>query len=396
VAPDFAALRREFPVLERLTYLNSGSYGALASEVKAAFEAYLDDRLRAGADWDLWLAKNDSVRSLVAELLGAASDEIAITASVSAGLNSLASAMDFSGPRNKIVISDFEFPTAAQIWHAQERRGARIVHVPRGAHGDIPASAFAAAIDERTQLVAITHVCFRNGARLDIPGIVELARAKGAKVLLDCYQSVGSVSIDVKSLGVDFAAGGMLKYLLGTAGIGFLYVREELVSSLVPASSGWFAQESLCSMDITANRPALTARRFEAGTPGVVNCYAAEAGLRILLRVGMTAVEERIRLLTAHCMRRLREIDWASVTPSEDRRRGATIAIPSREAGRLVQELKERGIVTSHRDDNVRAAFHFYNDEADVDALCAALKDLRTSLGPALAGDRPGRTSGAG
>jgi selenocysteine lyase/cysteine desulfurase len=382
MAPNFAALRREFPVLERKTYLNSGSYCALANEVRAAFDAYLDDRLRVGADWDLWVAKNESVRSLVAALIGAAPDEIAITASVSAGLNSLASALDFSGPRNKIVISDFEFPTAAQIWHAQEPRGARVVHVPRDADGYIPASAFAQAIDEKTQLVAITHVCFRNGAKLDVAGIVELARAKGARVLLDCYQSVGSMSLDVKALDVDFAAGGMLKYLLGTAGIGFLYARDSLVPSLVPSNSGWFAQENIGAMDIGANRPAPSARRFEAGTPPVVNCYAAEAGLRMLLRVGTTAAEERIRALTARCMRRLREIEWASVTPSEDDRRGATVAVPSRAAARLVEELKARGIVTSSRDDNVRAAFHFYNDEADVDAFCAAMKDLRAALGP--------------
>ncbi|MGD0503044.1 MAG: aminotransferase class V-fold PLP-dependent enzyme [Steroidobacteraceae bacterium] len=386
MAPNFAALRREFPVLERKTYLNSGSYCALANEVKAAFEGYLEDRLAVGADWDLWVAKNESVRTLAATLVGAAPDEIAITASVSAGLNSLASALDFSGPRDKIVISDFEFPTAAQIWHAQERRGARVVHVPRAADGYIPVSAFAAAIDEQTQLVAITHVCFRNGAKLDVAGIVELARAKGARVLLDCYQSVGSQQVDVKALGVDFAAGGMLKYLLGTAGIGFLYVRDALVPSLVPANSGWFAQETIGSMDITANRPAPSARRFEAGTPAVVNCYAAEAGLRMLLRVGIGSIEERITELTASCMRRLREIGWASVTPSEDHRRGATVAVASRDAGRLVQELKSRGIVTSCRDDNVRAAFHFYNDEADVDAFCAAMKDLRETLGPAAGG----------
>ncbi len=385
MAPDFAALRREFPVLERKTYLNSGSYCALANEVRAAFEAYLEDRLRVGADWDFWVAKNESVRALVAALLGAAPEEIAITASVSAGLNSLASALDFSGSRNKIVISDFEFPTAAQIWHAQERRGARVVHVPRGADGSIAAADFAHAIDERTQLVAITHVCFRNGARLDVPRIVRLARASGARVLLDSYQSVGSMQLDVQDLGVDFAAGGMLKYLLGTAGIGFLYVRAALIPALVPASSGWFAQEQIGSMDITANRPAASARRFEAGTPAVVNCYAAEAGLKMLLRIGTAAVEQRVRALTADCMGRLREIDWTSSTPPQDGRRGATVAVPSRDAGRLVQALKERGIVTSCRDDNVRAAFHFYNDEADVEVFCAALKDLRAALGPPAA-----------
>src|SRR6204780_527030 len=271
---NFEALRREFPVLQRKTYLNSGSYCALANEVKAAFEAYLDDRLLVGANWDLWITKNEAVRALTASLLRALPDEIAVTASVSAGLNALASALNFTGPRNKVVVSDFEFPTNAQIWHAQEPRGARVVHVPRSADGYIPAEMFEKAIDEQTQLVAITHVCFRNGAKLDIPGIVRLARAKGAKVLLDCYQSVGSLDIDVKALDVDFAAGGMLKYLLGTAGIAFLYVRDTYVQSLLPTNSGWFAQADIASMDITANRPAPTARRFEAGAPPVAICYA--------------------------------------------------------------------------------------------------------------------------
>ena len=140
------------------------------------------------------------------------------------------------------------------------------MHARRDADGYIPPESFVES-HRRTarRLVAITHVCFRNGARLDIPAIVRLARAKGAMVLLDCYQSVGSVDIDVKALDVDFAVGGMLKYLLGTAGIGFLYVRDSLVRSLHPTHSGWFAQENIFAMDITANRPAPTARRFEVG-----------------------------------------------------------------------------------------------------------------------------------
>jgi selenocysteine lyase/cysteine desulfurase len=238
--PNFAALRKEFPVLERKTYLNSGSYCALANDVKASIEAYMEDRLAVGANWDVWITKNEAVRALTAELLGAAPDEIAVTASVSAGLNALASALDFTGKRNKVVISDFEFPTNAQIWHAQEPRGAKVVHVARDATGYIPAERFADAIDENTKLVAITHVCFRNGAKLEIPEIVRIARAKGAMVLLDCYQAVGSMDINVKTLDVDFAVGGMLKYLLGTAGIGFMYVRDSFTKSLsrpTPAGS---------------------------------------------------------------------------------------------------------------------------------------------------------------
>ena len=382
IEPDFESLRRQFPVLSRKTYLNSGSYGALANEVKAAFDAYLEERLWKGSDWEAWITKYESVRALTASLLRATPDEIAVTASVSAGLNALASALDFSGDRNTVVISDFEFPTNAQIWHAQEPRGARIVHVPPAADGYIPLEMFEKAIDEHTQLVAVTHVCFRNGAKLDIPGIVRLAHAKGARVLVDCYQSVGSVDIDVCEWDVDFAVGGMLKYLLGTAGVGFLYVRDALVRSLLPGSSGWFAQADIAAMDITANRPAPNARRFEAGTPAVVNCYAAAAGLELLMRVGTPAIEKRVRALTQRCIGKLAEIGWPSVTPAEPGRRGATVALPSRDSGRLTIELLKRGIVTSHRDDNVRASFHFYNNDEDVETFVAAVESLRTALAP--------------
>ena len=375
--PDFAALRREFPLLEHKIYLNSGSYCALANRVRAAFETYLEDRLAVGANWDVWVTKNEAVRSLMARVLHASPNEIAVTASASAGLNALASALEFSGGRDKIVVSDFEFPTNAQIWHSQEQRGARVVHARRDADGYIPPESFVDLIDESTRLVAITHVCFRNGARLDIPAIVRLARAKGAMVLLDCYQSVGSVDVDVKALDVDFAVGGMLKYLLGTAGIGLLYVRDALVRSLHPVHTGWFAQENIFAMDITANRPASTARRFESGTPAVVNCYAAEGGLEVLLGVGTQAIERRVRSLTRRCMERLREIGWPSVTPASDERRGAMICVPSRASGPLSQELMKRNIVTSNRDDNLRICLHFYNNDDDVDGLIEALRELR-------------------
>src|SRR5918994_775199 len=378
--PNFAALRREFPVLGRKTYLNSGSYCALANSVRAAFDAYMEDRLQVGANWDVWVAKNEAVRAAVARLLGAHADEIAVTASASAGINALASALDFSGPRNKVVVSDFEFPTNAQIWHAQEARGARIVHVPVAADGYIPLEQFAGAIDEQTQLVAVTQVCFRNGAKLDTAGITRLAHAKGAKMLVDCYQAVGAMDMDVKALNVDFAVGGMLKYLLGTAGIGFLYVRKELIESLLPTHSGWFAQADIAAMDIFANRPSPTARRFEAGTPPVANCYAAEAGLKIVLDVGIQEIEKRIRALTRRCMERLEEIGWPSLTPRADERRGPMICVRSKDSARLTAKLMERDIVTSYRDQGVRATIHFYNSDADIDAFVAALAELRAEL----------------
>jgi selenocysteine lyase/cysteine desulfurase len=374
---DLEALRRHFPLLERKTYLNSGSCGALADTVRDAINTYMEDRLLVGANWDVWAQKNEAVRALMAQLLGAQADELAVTASASAGINALASALRFDGPRNKVVISDFEFPTNAQIWHAQEPRGAQVVHVPPASDGYIPVERFAALIDESTQLVAITHVCYRNGARLDIPEIVRLAHAKGARVLLDCYQAIGTLDIDVRRLNIDFAVGGMLKYLLGTAGIGFLYVRRELIPSLTPTNSGWFAQDNIGAMDITANRPSLSARRFEAGTPPVVNCYAAEAGLKLLLQAGVPAIEQRVRSLTRRCLEGLAEIDWPAVTPNEDSRRGAMVAVPSRHTEELTRQLLQEDIVTSFRDANIRATVHFYNTEGDIDRFVRVMRGHR-------------------
>lgn len=384
MSTDFKALRDRFPVLKHKTYLNSGSYCALADSVRDAINAYMEDRLLVGANWDAWITKNEAVRSLMATVLRAQPDEIAVTASASAGINALASACEFSGRRNKVVISDFEFPTNAQIWHAQETRGARIVHVPAAPDGYIPLENFAKLIDEETQLVAVTQVCFRNGAMLDIPGIVQLAHERGARIMLDCYQAVGAVTVDVKRLNVDFAVGGMLKYLLGTAGLGFLYVRRELIPEYVPVNSGWFAQENIVAMDITANRPSPTARRFEAGTPAVVNCYAVEAGLKIINEVGTDVIERRVRGLTQSCIERLRAIGWASVTPSSQERHGPMICVRARQVPQLFETLMQQDIVTSFRDDNLRATFHFYNSEDDVDRLVGALAQQRARFHPGV------------
>jgi selenocysteine lyase/cysteine desulfurase len=254
--------------------------------------------------------------------------------------------------------------------------------VPRAADGNIPLENFAQAIDDETQLVAVTQVCFRNGARLDIAGIVRLAHARGARVLLDCYQAVGGLTVDVHQLDVDFAVGGMLKYLLGTAGIGFLYVRAALIPALTPTNSGWFAQENIFAMDITANRPSPSARRFEAGTPAVVNCYAAEAGLKIILEVGTDVIEQRVRELTRRCMAGLERIGWASVTPPQDERRGPMVCVPARDPERLFTTLMEQGIVASFRDNNIRATVHFYNSDDDIDHFVTALAASRARHHP--------------
>lgn len=377
--PDWESIRSRFPVLEKKTYLNSCAYGALATDVTDALQRYIHDRQEKGTDWNYWVERNDSVRNAVAGLLGADADEIAVTASASAGINSLASALNFDQARNKVVISAFEFPTNAQIWYAQELRGAKVVRVPEK-DGEIPVEHFEAAIDDQTLIVAVTQVCFHNGARLDIPAIAEIARRRGALLLLDGYQGLGTIDFDVHQAGVDFVVGGMLKYLLGTAGIGFLYVREPLIESLVPTATGWFAQSDIFAMDTTGYNPSPTARRFEMGTPPVPNCYAAEAGLKILEDVGLPAIEYRIGELTAAIIAEAKKAGYTLSVSDDPARHGALITIRTHDEAALVGILDSQGIVTSGRFDNLRISPHFYNNEGDIDALFRALRQQKHLL----------------
>ncbi len=378
-APDWNSIRSHFPVLQKKTYLNSCAYGALATDVTDALQKYICDRQEKGTDWNYWVERNDSVRNAVARFLGADPDEIAVTASASAGINAIASALNFKQARNKVVISDFEFPTNAQIWYAQELRGAKVVRVPEK-DGYIPVEQFEAAINDETLIVAVTQVCFRNGARLDIPAIAEIARRKGALLLMDGYQGLGTMNFDVHQAGVDFVVGGMLKYLLGTAGIGFLYVLEPLIEKLVPTATGWFAQADIFAMDTTGYNPAPTARRFEMGTPPVPNCYAAEAGLQILEDIGLPAIEHRVGELTAAIISEAKKAGYALVVPEDPERHGALITLRTHDEDALVEILDNQGIITSSRSGNLRISPHFYNNEDDIDFLFRALREQKHLL----------------
>jgi len=372
-------IRARFPVLKKKTYLNSCSYGALAREVEDSLRRYIDARHEQGAEWEYWMERNEAVREATAGLLGAEPDEVAITASVSAGINALASSLRFDGRRNKVVITDLEFPTNAQIWYAQELRGARVVRISEE-KGQIPLEKYEQAIDEETLIVATAQVAFRNGAKQDIPAIASIARRKGALTMVDSYQALGTMPFDVKKAGVDFVVGGMLKYLLGTAGIAFLYVRKELVESLTPTVTGWWAQKDIWAMDITRYAPADNARRFEAGTPPVPNTYMAEAGLNILHEIGLEAIEYRIGQLTSAIKDAARLEGYSLATPASPSDHGAMIAIRSHDDNALVASLAEEGIVTSCRNGNLRIAPHFYNNQSDIDHLFSALSKRRALL----------------
>ncbi len=369
-------LRDHFPIFKSKTFINSCSKGALSYEVIAAYEAYLKDWEQLGSPWDVWVGKLEETRAVFADLVNANPNEIAVTSSVSAAVSALASAFDFSGKRNKIIVSDFEFPTVAQIWHAQSLRGAKVVHASEK-EGQVPLEAFEKLIDEDTALVAIAHVCYRNGAMQDIKGIIELAHKYGALVLLDSYQALGIMPIDVKALQVDFMVGGALKYLLGSSGTGFMYVKEELIETLEPTSTGWFAQADVMALDIYAHEPSASARRFESGTPANPNLYAALAGMKLIKKAGVINIYNHLTTLTTAIKDAANEQGYVITTPKEH---GPMIALKSKDVETLVSKLAEEAIIVSSRDGNLRISPHLYNSVADIDLLMTAVNKCEALL----------------
>ena len=304
-----AAIRGEFPIFESATYLNSCSQGALSTSVREAVEQWLAGWDSNGAEWDFWVERNEAFRSAVAGVLHAAPDDVAVTTSVSQGVSALVSALPLDGERNRIVISEYEFPTVGQIAHAQELRGAEVVRVGTDADGTSPPERFVEAIDERTALVCCTTLSYRSGHRHDVAAIAEAAHAAGALVLADSYQACGAVELDVGRLGADIVTGGTVKYLLGTAGLGFMWVRPEVYASLYPTQTGWFADEDIFAMSIDDYSPHGSARRFDSGTPPVPALYAGVAGVALVERAGVPAIEAHVRALADRLLDGLDELE---------------------------------------------------------------------------------------
>jgi selenocysteine lyase/cysteine desulfurase len=374
-----AAIRGEFPIFEHTTYLNSCSQGSLSLLVRRAYEKYLDGWDANGAEWVHWVERAEAARAAFARLLGARPGEVAVTTSVSQGVSGIVSALDLRR-RPRIVISEHEFPTVGQIAHAQELRGAEVVHVRPDADGSIPPERFAAVIDERTALVCCTTLSYRTGHRHDVAEIARIAHEAGALCLADSYQAIGAIDFDARALGVDFATGGTVKYLLASAGLGFLYVRGELLPELLPTQTGWFADEDIFQMDISDYSPAADARRFDAGTPPVPNIYGGLAGVSIVEEAGTRAIEEHVAGLAERLIAGLDELGAVVVTPREPERRGPLVCVKSTDVRTLVDTLAATRIVCSERDSNLRIALHLYNVDEDVDTVLTALARHRHLL----------------
>jgi selenocysteine lyase/cysteine desulfurase len=361
-----SAVRDRFPVFENKVYVNSCSQGALSDAVRAAYGEYLDGWDENGAEWEHWVERSEAIRGRFAELLAVEADEVAIQTSVSAAVSALVSALDFGGERNRIVISENEFPTIGQIAHAQELRGAEVVQVE-----PVP-EAYAAAIDGRTALVCSTFVSFRTGKVHDLAAIAAVAREHGALMLVDAYQGAGALPLRAREVA-DVVVGGTVKYLLASAGLAYMYVGDA-VRERVPTQTGWFADENIFEMQIERYRPHPSARRYDAGTPPVPSIYGGLAGVDLILEAGVPAIRDHVRGLVRRLVDGCAELGAQVVAPEGE---GPLVCIRSTDAPALVAALGADGIVASERDSSLRVSLHLYNVDDDVDAVLAALEQHR-------------------
>ena len=378
---DFRAL---FPIFDHSVYLNSCSQGALGRPVQFALEDFIAGWHEHGNPWELWCERMEELRAEFAALIGADEDEVAVTFSASTALNAVASALD-PRHRSKVVTSDFDFPTVGHVWLAQARRGFEI-EFARSEGDRLPLSAFESAVDRDTALVSTTHVCYRNGWKNDVAALAELAHQHGAPLLIDAFQSLGTEPFNVRDLGVDMLVTGTLKYLLGTPGVAFLYVRRPLAEQLLPTDSGWFGQQNPFAYDVHRLDYAAGARRFQSGSPPVPAVYAALAALRLIRKVGLATIQKHVASLAGMLVQHALERGWALMTPVEAEGRGPLVMLRCGDIGALLSALAQQGVLCSTRDGALRASFHYYNSANDVLALIEALEHNGGLMKPGSAG----------
>lgn len=380
--PSLSSYRREFPVLAQRTYLISASLGPLSSRSRRSAEEHLDLWERLGPE-ELWgdhgLPRLQQCRERFATLIGADADEVAIVPSVSSGLSSIATCFDFRS-RPKIVLSDMDFPTDHYVWRAQERVGAKLDVVPSPDGIRIEEDDLIARIDDQTAVVNTNRVLFESSWLMDLPPVVEAAHAHGAHLLVDDFHGTGVVPIDVHELGVDFLLTGALKWLCGGQGIAFLYCRRELIEQLEPQVVGWFGTENPFLFDRTGLTLRRDARRFETGTYALPLAWTANAGLEIILEVGVDEIRKRNQELTERVIELTDETGLQVLSPREKDRRGGLVRvhIPGGEerAAEVLHSLLERDVVLDKRGEALRISPHFFNDEDDIEHCFAELKEL--------------------
>src|SRR5213596_3488288 len=374
-----ARYRSEFAIFRDRIYLNTCSLGALGERTRRRVAEFLDvwDARGAAAWYDVWWAALAELRARYAGVIGATPEEIALGPSISVALSSLAEALD-NTRRPKLVITSLDFPTVAYQWLAKRARGVELVVVESPDQVSVPVEAIARAVDERTALVATSHVYFTSGAIQDIRAVADAAHARGALCLIDAYQAVGQVPVDVRAAGVDVLTAGGLKWLLGGPGIVFLYVREELAPRLAPAIAGWFGHRNQFAFDPHALELHDDARRFELGTPSLAAVYAQLGGLDYIDEIGVPAIRRVTAALTEDLVARAGEYGFRPKVAPRAEDRSAIVMLPAADPAAGVRHLAAGGIIADARPGHVRFSPFFYNVQDD---HVSALERLATHTG---------------
>ena len=372
---DIGAWRRRIPLLTSCIPMNNCSQAPQTDATRAAAERYLDSWNTSGMDWDAWMTEVALAKAEFAKLIGATAADIAVFSSVSEAASAVASALDFGGGRTNIVVSEAEFPTVAHVWLAQEPRGACVSWAPVR-DGSIDPAVYDTLIDDRTALVSACHGYYINGFIQDAARIAARAREAGALSFLDVYQTLGTIPVEVRALGVDFLASGNLKFLMGIPGIAFLYVRPEIVESLHPSVTGWFGRANPFAFDAKSLDWSPTASRFDSGTPPVINAYVARAGMEIINAIGPANIRAWHETLARRLIEGGRSRGLTLHGSDDVRRKTATTAFVVRNSHAVESAMRARGVLPSARGEVIRLAPHFYTTIDDVDRALDLLSEL--------------------
>ncbi len=358
--PELERWRTEFPILQTRTYLNSCSLGALSRRSMGYLGEYqaLWNTMGASAWYELWMGRLGHLKQSVATMWNAHESEIALSPSVSGALSSIASSIDYR-TRNRVVVADLDFPTLVYQWLA--RPDVEVVRVPSDDGIGVPPERWAQYVDERTAIVATSHVFYGTGYVQDLSGAAKAARDNGALFLVDGYQSAGQIAVDPRGVDADVYVSGPLKWLLGGPGIAFLWVREEKIAELRPTIASWFGARDQFQFRNDELEFRDDAGRFSMGTPAVPTAYTALGGLEIFAEAGHDKIYQRIAALTADLVGLAEEAGFEMKTARDPRHRSGILLVRHDDAPGAVHRLAQQNIIVDHRAGYVRVSPHFYN-----------------------------------